>query len=147
MKMHGIAKGKSFQKTIEMLRDGENGGSKTYYQLAYWANQWGYPEWVEAILKNAMEDSAHGGKYSVMLGEGVADEAAFKKVCLAMYQAEAGAEAPLTQMAEEVRASGQDGADLIADEILETIPEEIEHAKRLEAAFEKYGWDFEKLTK
>ena len=64
-----------------------------------------------------------------------------------MYQAEAGAEAPLTQMAEEVRASGQDGADLIADEILETIPEEIEHAKRLEAAFEKYGWDFEKLTK
>ena len=147
MKMYGIAKGKSFQKQIEMLRDGENGGSKTYYQLAYWANQLGYPELVEAILKNAMEDSYHGGKYSVMLGEGVANEEAFKKVCMAMYQAEAGAEGPLTEMAKAVRESGEEGADMIADEIMETIPEEIGHAKNLEAAFETIGWDFEKLNK
>ena len=139
MKLHGLATGKSFEKTIEMLKNAELNGATQYFMAACWARQLGLYHVAEAILDNAAEDGAHGGIYATLLGEGPKTEEEFMKLIKNMYNGEAGAESILTKLAGEVRASGEEGAEEIAELIEHSIPEENKHAATLKAALERHG--------
>lgn len=80
-----------------------------------------------------------------MLGAGSDDKDKFLALVKNFYRQEAQAGETLTKMADQIRATGEEGSAEIADEILETIPEEIMHAKRLEKAFEAHGIQFDKI--
>ena len=139
MNLHGIAKGKSFEKTIEMLKNAELNGANQYFTMYFLAKELGFNEIAEAIYKNAAEDAAHGGVYSHFLGEGPATKEDFIKMVINFYKAEASADTILAKLANEVRESNEEGADRIAELIEHSIPEELEHARRLEAALKLSG--------
>lgn len=139
MNLHGIAKGKSFEKTIEMLKNAEFNGANQYFTMYFLAKELGFNEIAEAIYKNAAEDAAHGGVYSHLLGEGPATKEDFIKMVINFYKAEASADTILAKLANEVRESNEEGADRIAELIEHSIPEELEHARRLEAALKLSG--------
>lgn len=139
MNLHGIAKGKSFEKTIEMLKNAELNGANQYFTMYFLAKELGFNEIAEAIYKNAAEDAAHGGVYSHLLGEGPATKEDFIKMVINFYKAEAFADTILAKLANEVRESNEEGADRIAELIEHSIPEELEHARRLEAALTSSG--------
>lgn len=139
MNLHGIAKGKSFEKTIEMLKNAELNGANQYFTMYFLAKELGFNEIAEAIYKNAAEDAAHGGVYSHLLGEGPATKEDFIKMVINFYKAEASADTILAKLANEVRESNEEGADRIAELIEHSIPEELEHARRLEAALKLSG--------
>ena len=137
--LHGSAKGTSFEKTIEMLKNAELNGAAQYFTAYFLAKKFGFPNLAEAILDNAAEDGAHGGIYAHLLGEGPATEDEFIKLIISMYKAEAGARPILTKLANEVRESGEDNAEEIAALIEHSIPEEEKHAATLKAACERHG--------
>lgn len=139
MNLHGIAKGKSFEKTIEMLKNAELNGANQYFTMYFLAKELGFNEIAEAIYKNAAEDAAHGGVYSHLLGEGPATKEDFIKMVINFYKAEASADTILAKLANEVRESNEEGADKIAELIEHSIPEELEHARRLESALKLSG--------
>lgn len=139
MNLHGIAKGKSFEKTIEMLKNAELNGANQYFTMYFLAKELGFNEIAEAIYKNAAEDAAHGGVYSHLLGEGPATKEDFIKMVINFYKAEASADTILAKLANEVRESNEEGADRIAELIEHSIPEELEHARRLESALTSSG--------
>ena len=139
MNLHGIAKGKSFEKTIEMLKNAELNGANQYFTMYFLAKELGFNEIAEAIYKNAAEDAAHGGVYSHLLGEGPATKEDFIKMVIHFYKAEASADTILAKLANEVRESNEEGADRIAELIEHSIPEELEHARRLESALTSSG--------
>lgn len=139
MNLHGIAKGKSFEKIIEMLKNAELNGANQYFTMYFLAKELGFNEIAEAIYKNAAEDAAHGGVYSHLLGEGPATKEDFIKMVINFYKAEASADTILAKLANEVRESNEEGADRIAELIEHSIPEELEHARRLEAALKLSG--------
>lgn len=139
MNLHGIAKGKSFEKTIEMLKNAELNGANQYFTMYFLAKELGFNEIAEAIYKNAAEDAAHGGVYSHLLGEGPATKEDFIKMVINFYKAEASADTILAKLANEVRESNEEGADRIAELIEHSIPEELEHARRLESALKLSG--------
>lgn len=139
MNLHGIAKGKSFEKTIEMLKNAEFNGANQYFTMYFLAKELGFNEIAEAIYKNAAEDAAHGGVYSHLLGEGPATKEDFIKMVINFYKAEASADAILAKLANEVRESNEEGADRIAELIEHSISEELEHARRLESALTSSG--------
>lgn len=139
MNLHGIAKGKSFEKTIEMLKHAELNGANQYFTMYFLAKELGFNEIAEAIYKNAAEDAAHGGVYSHLLGEGPATKEDFIKMVINFYKAEASADTILAKLANEVRESNEEGADKIAELIEHSIPEELEHARRLESALTSSG--------
>ena len=139
MNLHGIAKGKSFEKTIEMLKNAELNGANQYFTMYFIAKELGFNEIAEAIYKNAAEDAAHGGVYSHLLGEGPATKEDFIKMVINFYKAEASADTILAKLANEVRESNEEGADRIAELIEHSIPEELEHARRLESALKLSG--------
>lgn len=139
MNLHGIAKGKSFEKTIEMLKNAELNGANQYFTMYFIAKELGFNEIAEAIYKNAAEDAAHGGVYSHLLGEGPATKEDFIKMVINFYKAEASADTILAKLANEVRESNEEGADRIAELIEHSIPEELEHARRLESALTSSG--------
>ena len=58
------------------------------------------------------------------------------------YKAEASADTILTKLADEVRNSNEEGAHKIAELIEHSIPEELDHAKRLEEAMSACGVEF-----
>jgi ferritin-like metal-binding protein YciE len=91
------------------------------------------------MLKNACEDSQHGGMYGAMLGQGKEADAEFWKQVVGLYRLEANAEAGLRKMAGEMRAAGEEE---LAACVESTIEEENEHARRLKAVFEAHGIEF-----
>ena len=142
MSFHGIAKGKSFEKTIEMLKNAEINGANQYFTMYFLAKELGYFEIADAIYKNAAEDAAHGGIYSHLLGEGPDTKEAFVKMVINFYKAEASADTILAKLADEVRNSNEEGAHKIAELIEHSIPEELDHAKRLEEAMKACNIEF-----
>ena len=58
------------------------------------------------------------------------------------YKAEASADTILTKLADEVRNSNEEGAHKIAELIEHSIPEELDHAKRLEESMSACGIEF-----
>ncbi len=139
MNLHGIAKGKSFEKTIEMLKTAEVNGASQYFIMYFLAKELGFNEIAEAIYKNAAEDAAHGGIYSHLLGEGPTTKEEFLNMVVNFYKAEASADTILAKLANEVRESNEEGADRIAELIEHSIPEELEHARRLKSALKLSG--------
>ena len=57
-------------------------------------------------------------------------------------KAEASADTILAKLADEVRHSNEEGAHKIAELIEHSIPEELDHAKRLEEAMSACGVEF-----
>lgn len=107
--------------------------------MYFLAKELGFNEIAEAIYKNAAEDAAHGGMYSHLLGEGPATKEDFIKMVINFYKAEASADTILAKLANEVRESNEEGANRIAELIEHSIPEELEHARRLESALTLSG--------
>lgn len=136
MTMFNYAKDSKFGDMIQMMQQAETNGSNTYYTMAFLAKEKGYDDLFEAIMKNAAEDSLHGGMYNAMLGKGKADEDSFWKMIVGFYQAEKAAEPKLRAMADEVRQAGE---EKLADCIESTIEEENEHARRLAKVFDAHG--------
>ena len=136
MTMHNYVENSKFGDLIKKMRDGEVNGSGLYFVLIYLAREKGYDDLAEAMLKNACEDSVHGGMYGAMLGKGHVDDETFWRQVVNLYKLEASANESLAKMADEVRAAGE---DRLADCIAATIPEENEHAARLARVFEARG--------
>lgn len=141
MTMHNYAAGSKYAGKIKQMHSAETGGSQLYFVLAFLAKEKGLDDLADAMLKNAMEDSLHGGMYGAMLGKGREDDASFWKQVVNLYRLEAGAQEPLQAMADEVRAGGEEE---LARAIESTIGEELEHARHLEAVFRARGIDFSK---
>ena len=139
MTMHNYAAVSKYAGMIKKMHGAETSGSQLYFVLAYLAKEKGLDDLADAMLKNAMEDSLHGGMYGAMLGKGSVDDASFWKQVVNLYRLEAGAREPLQAMADEVRAGGEEE---LARSIESTIGEELEHARRLEAVFKARGVDF-----
>lgn len=51
MNLHGIAKGKSFEKTIEMLKNAEINGANQYFTMYFLAKELGYDAIADATIK------------------------------------------------------------------------------------------------
>ena len=66
----------------------------------------------------------------------------FIKMVINFYKAEASADTILAKLADEVRHSNEEGAHKIAELIEHSIPEELDHAKRLEEAMSACGIEF-----
>ncbi len=134
--MHNYAGRSRFADTIRRMQAGETRGSELYFVLIYLAREKGLDDLAEAMLKNACEDSLHGGMYGAMLGQGKEADAEFWKQVVGLYRLEANAEAGLRKMAGEMRAAGEEE---LAACVESTIEEENEHARRLKAVFEAHG--------
>lgn len=143
MNLHGEAKGSTIEDLITMICKAEIEGTNKYYELYYWAKTLGYDDVAEAILLNASEDGAHGGKYSVMLGNGPKTEEEFWKQLVGFYHAEANAENTLKQLIGNLNVTSESEKEMVK-EIEKTAPEEIGHAQRLAKVFDKHGIDYKK---
>ena len=61
MSMHNYAAGSKFADKIKQMHSAETSGSQLYFVLAFLAKEKGLDDLADAMLKNAMEDSLHGG--------------------------------------------------------------------------------------
>ncbi len=136
--MHDYAARSRFADAIRKMQAGETRGSELYFVLIYLAREKGLDDLADAMLKNACEDSLHGGMYGAMLGQGKEADAEFWKQVVGLYRLEANAEAGLRKMAGEMRDAGEEE---LAACVESTIEEENEHARRLKAVFEAHGID------
>ena len=136
MSMHNYAERSKFADAIRQMQAGETRGSGLYFVLIFLAREKGLHDLADAMLKNAMEDSLHGGMYGAMLGQGKESDGEFWKQVVGFYRLEANAQGKLRKMAEELRAAGEE--DLAAC-VESTIEEENEHARRLKAVFDARG--------
>ena len=141
MTMHNYAQHSKFADTIRKMQAAETNGSELYFVLIYLAKELGLHDLADAMLKNACEDSLHGGMYGAMLGKGKESEEELWKQAVKLYRVEASAEESLRKMAEEMRAAGE---PQLADCVESTIAEENEHARRLKAVFDAHGIAYEK---
>ena len=136
MTMHNYAQHSKFADKIRQMQAAETNGSELYFVLIYLAREKGLHDLADAMLKNACEDSLHGGMYGAMLGQGKESDGEFWKQVVGLYRLEANAQGKLRKMAEEMRAAGEE--DLAAC-VESTIEEENEHARRLKAVFDARG--------
>ena len=138
--MHNYAEHSRFAEKIRQMHTGETRGSELYFVLIYLAREKGLDDLADAMLKNACEDSVHGGMYGAMLGQGKESDAEFWKQVVGLYRLEANAEHGLRKMADEIRAGGEEE---LAACVESTIAEENEHARRLKEVFDAHGIDYE----
>ncbi len=134
--MFNYAEHSRFADEIRRMQAGETRGSELYFVLIYLAREKGLDDLADAMLKNAMEDSLHGGMYGAMLGKGKESDGEFWKQVVALYRLEANAQDGLRKMADEMRAAGEEA---LAACVESTIEEENEHARRLKAVFDARG--------
>ena len=136
MPMYNYAKHSKFADKIRQMQAAETNGSELYFVLVYLAKEKGLHDLADAMLKNACEDSQHGGMYGAMLGKGKESEEELWRQAVKLYKLEASAEDSLRKLADEIRAGGE--PDLAAC-VESTIAEENEHAQRLKAVFDAHG--------
>lgn len=136
MSIHNYAEHSQFGDIIKRMHNGEVSGSNMYYVLAWIAREKGYDDLFDALMKNAAEDSLHGGMYGAMLGKAKAGEEDFWHMVVNFYRLESQAGPQLQEMADKVRAAGE---EVLARCIESTIDEESEHARRLEDVFKSRG--------
>ncbi|WP_297670097.1 hypothetical protein [uncultured Desulfovibrio sp.] len=136
MTMHNYAQHSKFADKIRQMQAAETNGSELYFVLIYLAREKGLHDLADAMLKNACEDSLHGGMYGAMLGKGKESEEELWKQAVRLYRLEASAEGSLRKLADEIRAAGEPE---LADCVESTIAEENEHAQRLKAVFDARG--------
>ena len=136
MSMYNYAKRSKFESAIKQMQDAEVNGSELYFVLVYLAREHGLHDLAEAMLKNASEDSVHGGMYGAMLGKGKETVDELWKQAVRLYKVEATAQSKLQKMADEMRSAGEPE---LAKCVEATIEEENEHARRLKAVFDAHG--------
>ncbi len=136
MTMYNYAERSKFADKIRQMENAETKGSELYFVLCWLAREKGLDDLAEAMLKNACEDSLHGGMYGAMLGKGKESEDELWKQAVRMYKLEASAQDGLQKIADEMRAAGEEE---LAGCVEATIEEENEHARRLKAVFDAHG--------
>ncbi len=134
--MHNYAEHSRFAEKIRQMHAGETRGSELYFVLIYLAREKGLDDLADVMLKNACEDSVHGGMYGAMLGQGKESDAEFWKQVVGLYRLEANAQHGLRKMADEMRVAGEEE---LAACVESTIEEENEHARRLKVVFDAHG--------
>lgn len=136
MTMHNYAQHSKFADKIRQMQAAETNGSELYFVLVYLAREKGLHDLADAMLKNACEDSQHGGMYGAMLGKGKESEEELWRQAVRLYKLEASAQDSLRKLADEIREGGEPD---LADCVESTIAEENEHAQRLKAVFDAHG--------
>ncbi|MCR4667351.1 MAG: hypothetical protein K5657_08690 [Desulfovibrio sp.] len=136
MTMHNYAEKSKFADKIKQMHNAEVNGSELYFVLVYLARENGLEDLADAMLKNAVEDSLHGGMYGAMLGKGKADVEELWRQAVRMYKLEASAQDSLQKMGAEIREAGEPE---LAKCVESTIEEENEHARRMKAVFDAHG--------
>ena len=136
MSMHNYAESSKFADAIRKMHGAETNGSELYFVLVYLAKEKGLDDLADAMLKNACEDSLHGGMYGAMLGKGKENDEEFWRQVVKLYKLEASAESGLKALADEIRAAGE---TKLAECVESTIAEENMHAERLKAVFDARG--------
>lgn len=136
MTMHNYAQHSKYADKIRQMQAAETNGSELYFVLVYLAREKGLHDLADAMLKNACEDSQHGGMYGAMLGKGKESEEELWRQAVRLYKLEASAQDSLRKLADEIREGGEPD---LADCVESTIAEENEHARRLKAVFDAHG--------